>query len=96
MGTRDGDGARKQQEALHEDILRRVVVERQRSGEANSKRVRTVFRVGDDVQVARPWKVNQLTNTLIVSWHVVVQREHMYTLEDLMAEKMLRVPVART
>lgn len=50
----------KRQEALCENVLRRVAAQLARSREATSKGVLHVFHIGNYVLVARPRKVNKL------------------------------------
>lgn len=52
------------QEALHENLLRRVTAERRRNREAACKGVLPVFHVGVYVLVTRPREVNEF----VVTW----------------------------
>lgn len=85
----------KWKEALHEDVLRRVAADRLRSHEVSSKGALTVSHVGDYVMVARRRSINKLTVIWTGSWRVVMQGEHVCTVDDQGTGQRLLVHAAR-
>ena len=83
------------QEALHQDVLQRVVAERERSRKSDSVGMLEAFAVGDYVLVARPRKVPKLVVIWTGPWRVVSSGRHVYAVEDIVSGQRMQVHVAR-
>ena len=85
------------QEELHQEVLQRVAMERQRSRAiaSESAGVLEEFQVGDYVLVARPRKVPKLVITWTGPWRVVEKGKHVYTVVDVVTNQRVQVHVVR-
>lgn len=73
----------KAQGELHQDVLQRVVAERERSRKCESAGVVEAFSIGDYMLVARPRKVPRSVVIWTGPWNVVSSRKHVHQVEDI-------------